>query len=416
MKFIEEFFRKTFHNLISNKGYRILFLSLSISQVGTHIQDIAQLWYVLAYSHSPQSLGILSACLYGPYTLLGLFSGAMINRFNLRRTMMCCQFLSMLIAFTMSAIFFGNGMSIDKIYFFAVLRGIIMIINNPIRQLVIREIVEKEHLPNAIALNSSIFNLAKIIGPLIGAFTLTKLGYSFCYLINGVSFLFVIAGLISMRKTSQTDEGRRPALEISITNSFRSFNYVYRNKRLRLCFILLIIISVLCLNFSISIPILTKKILHLSALELGLITSTFSLGALLGSFISAWFGRPKLKTITICGIAMGLNFILTALSTHIVMILITIFSLGIIYMLYTTFTNTFIQLSVKSSFTVNAVSLYSYIMTATNPLGGLIIGYLASIENVKFTFLLPGIITFFVSGLIMLNVYRSKSSSQINEW
>jgi MFS family permease len=403
---ISKYINKTFSSLIKSRKYRGLFLALFTSQIGTHIQDVAQIWFVLGNSNSTVRLEIVTACLYGPYFLLGPFLPGVINLLNPKNAMLGCQVIAMTCAFSISILFFFDAVNYATIYIFAVIRGLVMMVNNPVRHIVVRESVERALLPNGIALHSFILNFAKIIGPLIGGVLLAYTNYGLCFFINGMSYIFIILTLYySSSFTAFKPKGETP-VRINGLNPFRQYRNILKPAMLRKCFFMLFIISILGFNFSISLPFLANNVLKLSSVGLGVITAVFSAGCMLGALASAFYQKSNLKSISICGIIFSLAYMLLGCTAQFYSTGIILFILGISFSYFTTSTNSFLQINSLPDDRTNVIAFYSYLITGINPVGAFVFGILSRLFFPQFCFIASGALIFIASMLILLSEPR----------
>ncbi|SDG37940.1 MFS transporter [Chitinophaga filiformis] len=383
---------KTFSSLIRHRNYRLLFFSLSISQVGTSIQDIAQSWVILEKTHSAQAIALLTACLFTPYALLGLISAPLLERLNPRKTMIICQSLSMLSAIALSLLCFTGQIELFHLYLFALLRGFIVVVNNPIRQLLIRQCVERSQVPNAIALNTSVFNLAKVLGPAIGGLLLAGLGAAYCFLFNAVSFAFVIHSLFIMQEQELYPYANNKSKQSLLSRISKALGYVFKSRQLSVPFAVLFLVSLLCINFSVVLPIISGMLLQTNAKEFGYINALFGLGAFLGAIVSAYLSKVSFNFMMVSAAGMGMMFILLALAGNIWLTGSLLIITGYFYTTYTTVTSAYIQLRSDEEYQVNTIALYTYILTGINPAGAFLIGFLEKTGGAAAALIIPGII------------------------
>src|SRR4051794_30360630 len=163
------------------------------------MQNIATGWLVLDLSHSPLAVGLLALCQFLPFTVFGLFAGVVVDRLDARRTVIWTQVISMVIAGVLAALTLAGVITTWQVYLLAALRGTVLVLDAPARQALTYQMVGRDELPNAVALNSSLFNAARVVGPAIGGVVVATAGVGFCFAFNAASFLAVLAGLLAMR-------------------------------------------------------------------------------------------------------------------------------------------------------------------------------------------------------------------------
>lgn len=386
------FSSRAFSSLYHNKDFRFLFAGLSMSQIGTNVQDIAQSWVVLEYTNSPQSVSIVIACLFTPYAVLGLIIGPFLERLDSKKTMIVCQILSSLSAFTLSLLYFIHQLTPLWIYVLAFMRGIILILNKPMRQILIRQCNEKEHIPNAIALHTTLSNLARIVGPALGGVLLALLNAGFCFLINGLSYFVIIFFLVRIRLTKQSLATSPLKRKLLIKELRSGLNYVRKQPYLADAFIILTFIAIFCLNFHVLLPILAQFKIQANPLGFGLVTALFGGGAMMGALFTAYFNKHSFSSMVFTALVLGVSFVGVALISNIWILSILIAAQGIFYSLYTTMTNAYIQLAIDDKFQGRILALYAYIVTGTTPLGAFIISFLTNGEDITYALLIPGLV------------------------
>jgi len=195
-----------------HRNYRLFFGGQVVSVSGTWMQNIATAWLVLELTHSPVAVGILAAFQFLPYTVFGLFAGVLVDRLDVRRTIIATQVMSMIFAFALAGLTLGGIVTVWEVYLLTGLRGTVLVLDAPARQALTYQMVGRDELPNAVALNSSLFNAARVVGPAVGGLIVAAAGPGACFLINGLSFLAVLYGLLRMRVSElfPVDTSRRP--------------------------------------------------------------------------------------------------------------------------------------------------------------------------------------------------------------
>src|SRR4051794_18574995 len=188
-----------FASLRAFRNYRLYFIGQIVSYSGTWVQDTALPWLVLQRTHSPFDVGLLVFCRYGPFMIGGLYGGVIADRFDNRRVLMATQAWNMLIAIAFAVIAFAGPSDLWLIYLLASCTGIALIFDNPSKHALIYQLVSREHLQNAISLNISLQNTAKVVGPAIGGILIAAFGSGWCFAVNAASFLAVLAALALMR-------------------------------------------------------------------------------------------------------------------------------------------------------------------------------------------------------------------------
>src|SRR5579864_822331 len=275
---------------LRHRNFRLFFSGQLISLIGTWMQNIAQAWLVYRLTGSSLLLGIVGFASQIPVFILAPIGGAVADRHNRHRIVIGTQTASMVLAFILAALTLGGVVQVWHIMVLAALLGVVNAFDIPARQAFIVEMVGKEDLMNAIALNSSMFNGARIIGPAIAGILVASIGEGWCFFANGVSYVAVIVGLLMMRV-------QRPARRASAASPWahiiEGFRFVRGTAPIRALLLLLGLVSLVAMPYTILMPIFADKILHGGARGLGVLMGATGLGALVGALLIA--SRTALK-------------------------------------------------------------------------------------------------------------------------
>ena len=351
---------------------------------------------MLDLTHSAQAVGVLGFSLYGPYAAFGLFGGAFADRMDYKRTMIVTQSALALAAALLSLIVI---LRIDQVWvvdLLAAARGTILVLNNPSRQALMVQLVGRRELANAIALNSSLNNATRIIGPALAGVLIAAVGTAACFALNAVSFIPVIVAISMLRRSEfHIAGGRRPfqaggSLRASIGEGLR---YALRRKTIAVVLLMLFVIATAAINFNVLLPILAQQTLHGGPQIYGLITACFGFGAFIGALITASRARasPNLLLLAACG--FGLTLLATAPQTSVLWVSVALFLNGICYTTYTASTNALVQLATPQYLQGRIGGLYTYLFLASGPFGSLLVGWLSERGGTELTFSVAGAVT-----------------------
>jgi len=367
---------RLFASLRRHRNYRLYFSGQLVSQIGTWLQNAAQAWLVLDITHSAQAVGILSFFLYLPYALFGLIGGALADRWDRQRTMVVTQTAMAICAAALAVVAYMHLDSIVAIDAIAVVRGTIMAFNNPTRQAMMMQLVGRSELPNAIALNSSLNNATRVIGPAIAGVLIASVGSATCFALNAISFVPVIYALAVMRPSeffSNPKHTRTPLL----TSIRDGLVYARRTKTVAVVLTMLFVVSTVSINFNVVLPVLARNALHGNAQTYGLIAATFGLGAFAGAIVAASRSRVSRRLLLWAAAGFGVGQLLVAALPTVLGASIALFVTGICYTLYTSSSNTIVQLAVPPHMQGRIAGLYNYVFLSSGPLGSLLAGWLA---------------------------------------
>ena len=365
-----------FASLRRHRNYRLYFSGQLVSQIGTWLQNAAQAWLVLGITNSPEAVGVLSFFLYLPYAILGLIGGALADRWDRQRMIIITQTLMALCAAALAVVAYMHVDSITVIDAIAFVRGTVMAFNNPTRQAIMIQLVGRSELPNAIALNSSLNNATRIIGPAIAGVLISSVGVGLCFALNAVSFVAVIFALMIMRRDEffPTGSNARTPLIKSIKDGLV---YARRTKTVAVVLTMLFIISTVSINFQVILPVMAKNTLHGTAQTYGFIWSVFGLGAFVGAISAASRKRISRRLLLWAAAGFGLAQLVVATQSTVIGVSIALFVTGICYSIYTSSSNSIVQLAVPMHMQGRIAGLYNYVFLASGPLGSLLAGWLA---------------------------------------
>jgi predicted MFS family arabinose efflux permease len=374
-----------------------------ISLIGTWMQNVGQAWLVLDLTHSPFKLGVVSALQFAPMLLLSLPAGALIDYFSKRRIIMVAQFAMMLLAFALAILDMTGTVRFWHVTILATLLGIANTVDMPARQSFIFEMVGKEDLMNAIALNSSIFNAARAIGPAIAGLLIAAAGTKLCFFVNGLSYLAVLLGLFLMRFEGAPGPRRH---QYKIMDDIREAVGYIRNRQVILVTIILVaVVGVFAANFTVLVPVFARQELHKDAAAFGFLMSSFGVGALLGAFSLALISRRGPNPAVLLGGGLGLSFALIAIGFQ-NSYFFTAFLLACSGWFLVTFfgmANTTVQLETEDHLRGRVMSIYTLTFGGLTPFGSLFAGSVAHWIKTPRTFALGGLVTAVAFLIVIIN-------------
>jgi len=386
------FINKNFHAL-THKNYRYFWMGQCISLIGTWTQNIGQSWLVLSLTDSPFLLGLVGTMQFLPVTFFSLFAGVLTDKFPKKKILLFTQTVSMVLAFILSALVFTHTLKYEYIIVLALCLGFCNTLDMPTRQAFNMEIVGKEDLMNAVALNSATFNLARIIGPAIGAMLMGYLGAGWCFLLNGFSFMAVIYGLVHIEALSYV---RMKSSEKGILKEIvDGLKYVKSNPILLETLILVSIMGVFVFNYSVLIPVFTKNVLHMDEKAYGILLSSLGAGSLIGALLVSFKSKGGPNRILMIGssIGIGIMLIFTGISNLYYLTALSLAITGIFNMFFSTTANSTLQLNSKDEYRGRVMSVYSLVFAGFTPIGSLFSGIVAEKFGARFCFIISGAFT-----------------------
>jgi MFS family permease len=375
--------RDTFAAL-KHRNFRLFFAGQFVSLIGGWMQTTAQGWLVYQLTGSKVMLGTVAAVGSLPLLLLSVWGGSVADRHPKRTVIFFTQTGMMLLAFAFAALVWSGHIQPWHILVLAALGGVAMAFDMPARQAFTVEMTSREHLMNAISLNSSIFNGARVIGPSVAGFLMAHVGMAWCFLLNGLSFLAVIAGLLMMRLPQFV-----PPAEPHSTGRhvLEGFAYVAGHRRVRLLLLFLGVVGIFGWSYSVLLPAYAADILHVGERGYGALLSANGFGALLGALTVATYGsRVRPRRMILGGLWLfSAMLVLLAVVRWFPLVLVCLAVGGWGMLLYFATTNTLVQTSVSDAMRGRVMGIWALVFGGTIPLGGLESGLLSQAVGVPWT-------------------------------
>jgi MFS family permease len=376
---------------LSVRNFRIYWFGMFVSLIGTWIQAVAQSWLVFELTKSAFLLGVVGFLSSIPVFLLSLFGGVVADRMNKRNILIATQTAFMFLAFLLAVLTQMKLITPQEIMFIALLNGVVMAFDAPSRQAVVVELVGKENLFNAIALNSVAFNSSRIIGPALAGVLVAVIGMSGCFYLNGISFLAVIIALflIKTRNRSRGDKNNTALKDLKDGLIF------VKNNRLILALIAMVgIVSLFGVAYVILMPIFADEVLKVGARGLAVLMSSAGLGALIGALLLARLGdfKYKGKFLFLSSLVFSLSLVLFSLSKIYLLSILTLIFIGCSSVTAIAIINTILQTRVSDEYRGRVMSVFMLTFAGMMPFGNLISGTLAQAFGVSFAVLINGII------------------------
>jgi MFS family permease len=368
---------RTFASLRGHRNYRLFFAGQLTSVAGTWMQNIALAWLVVQLAPHSRGLavGLLSICRFGPFTILGLFAGVVTDRFDNRRTVIATQTVQMVFSALLAAITLLGHVQLWEVYAIAALTGVALVFDAPSRQNLTFQMVGRAELPNAIALNSSLFNTARIFGPALAGIIIAAWGSGWAFAINTASYLAVLAGLLAMRKSELYPliDRRRPTIW---RGSREGFAYARRNRTVLVILSMMAVFSSVCFNFNILLPLLAKDTLDAGPQTFGVISACFGAGALVGALSAAAMANARWRIMFVGAAGFGACELLIAPLHSTAIVGALLFVCGLFFTSYSTNSNAAIQLASADHIRGRVLGLYYYAWNGLAPFGALLVGWM----------------------------------------
>jgi MFS family permease len=384
-----------------HRNFQLYFGGQLISNIGTWMQIIAQAWVVYQIGHSELTLGLVAFASAIPILVISPWGGVIVDRVSRRNLLIMTQAGAMLLAFILAALTFAGIVKEWHVIVLAALLGVVNAFDAPARQAFVPEMVGKKDLPNAIALNSIMFNSARVIGPAIAGLLLAIIGAAWCFTLNGISFFAVIIGLWLMKLPSHKT-AHNPASHWQQLVS--GVQYAARNREISALIMLSLVFSIFGISYSTVLPAFVEKVLHQGAMAYGWVNAASGLGAVSGALLLAHrvsHGRRG-QLLVLTNIAFPLILIAFAFTSFYPLSLVLAYGLGVGFMLQFTSINTLLQTRVDDKFRGRVMGLYTITFFGFAPFGNLMIGALGEKIGLSFAMTLFAICSLVLSRLVLI--------------
>ncbi len=376
---------------LRSRNYQLFFAGQGISLIGTWMTQIATVWLVYHLTNSAWMLGVVGFTSQIPSFLLSPFGGVFVDRFSRHRTLIGTQVLAMIQSLTLAALALSGTIHIWHILALSLFQGVINAVDAPARQAFVTELVERrEDLANAIAINSTMFNGARLIGPAIGGLLIAGVGAAYCFLIDGISYIAVIIALLAMRFKPK----QMPKINGSpIQRIKEGFAYAFDSPPIRAILLLSALISLMGMQYTVLVPIYAEEILKGNAQTLGFLMAASGVGALCGGIYLA--SRKTIlglgKLIASGPSVLGIGLIIFSLSRFLPLSLVAMFLIGLGTILQIASGNTVLQTIIDDDKRGRVMSIYTMSFLGMIPFGNLLGGFLAHQIGSTSTLVIAGI-------------------------
>jgi MFS family permease len=365
------------------RNYRLFWFGQLVSLSGTWMQRVAQAWLVLQLTDSPFALGTVSALQFTPLLLLSLFGGVVADRVPKRRLLVITQAIMAGQAVAIAILTTTGQIQLWHIYVLAALLGLANSFDNPSRQALVMEMVGPKDLPNAVALNSSLFNSARLIGPAVGGAIIAAAGLAVCFWLNAVSYLAVIGALLAMRPAEFFDVPS-PNRGRMLPQLREGLAYALHSRDVCVIVILLASLGSFGYNFNIFLPLIARYVLDVGPFGLGVLFSCLGAGSVVAALTLASRREASERTLLVGATIFTCLLLLVALSSLFLVTAVLLLALGAASIVFSATANTRMQMAPPAALRGRVMSLYTLLFAGTTPLGSFVIGSLSERLGVQF--------------------------------
>ena len=367
---------------LNHRDFRVFWGGQLVSLIGTWMQSVAQSWLVLELSGSPLKLGLIGTFQFAPVLMFSVIGGAIADRLPKRRLIIVTQTALGLQAFALAALVWSGHVRYWHVGLLALLLGCANVVDMPTRQSFVAEMVGRRDLGNAVALNSAAFNGARIVGPAVAGLLIARFGVAPAFLLNGLSFLVVIAALLVVR----AEGAPRPRGATTVAaEALQGVGYALKTPRIALILSLVLVVSLCVFNFTVYVPLFARDVLHQDAAGFGLLMAALGVGAVAGALALAMLGggEPSLSAIFTAGFFASAALGALAAVADFPTAVVVLFQVGFFAIVFMAGCNTTLQLGAPDELRGRVMSLYTLAFGGVFPLGAFLVGAIAEAASVR---------------------------------
>jgi len=392
---------------LNSRNYRLWLSGAIVSNIGTWMQRVAQDWLVLTIltDHSAQAVGITTGLQFLPILLLMPYGGLIADRLPKRQLLMATQLVLGLLALGLGMLVLTGVVQLWMVYGFALLLGAATALDNPARQTFVSEMVPREHLPNAVGLNSAAFNAARIVGPGIAGLLIAWIGTGPVFMINAASFAAVLISLSRMRTRELRITPATPRAKGQLRDGLR---YVAARPDILLILVIVFAVGTFGMNFQMTTAFVATSVFHEGAGEYGLLGSIMAIGSLAGALLSARREKPHLRYVVGSAFAFGVFAAIASQMPTYPLFAIALIPVGLSAITMMTSANTTVQMSVDPALRGRVMALYMAIFMGGTPIGAPIIGWIGGTFGARWSILVGALIAIAVSTGAAVWLLRSR--------
>jgi len=395
---------------LRHKNFRVYLMGMTVSLIGTWMQNIAQPWLAYSLTNSPFLLSLIGALQFTPVLLFSLFAGVLVDRFPKKKILMITQSSSLIITLILAMLVWTGHIKYWHILVLATALGFVNTLDMPTRQSFVIELVGKEDLMNAIALNSTVFNMSRVVGPAVAGVVMACAGVSTCFFVNAFSFAAVLISLFFIKATAM------PRVQKENTRIFADIKeglcHIWHNDILFSTLIVVAIVGTFAPNFSVLVPVFAKEILKQQETGFGFLMSFLGVGSFLGAISIASLSRsgPKKFIMYVVPLIVGAFLVFTGFTNTYILTGLCLAVTGFFFVSFSSNANSSMQLNTNQEFRGRVMSVYALVFGGSTPLGNLYAGAFSDF-NARMGFVACGGIIIVL--MILLLLFRAKKRRDV---
>lgn len=378
------------------RNYRLFFIGQLISNTGNQLTNLALVLFALKLGHSGLAVGTLAACQFGPLVLLSAWAGAVADRTDKRRALLFTQVLEMAQSAALAVLAFLPHPPLVALYALSLAGGVLLAFDNPLRRSLVPEMVSNDHLPNAVVLYSTIIALSQVLGPALAGALVGSVGFGWCFILDALTYLAVIACLAMMR---DSELSRQPPKARTGREVREGLRYVASVPRLWLSFAMFAVVGLFSFNLRVALPIFVTQSLRGSEVAFAALYATLSCGAVIGTLVVARRPLVELRHAVAGALSLGLTLFLLSVTPSLRFALPIAFFVGTASIVYLTASTTIAQVGTRRDLQGRVLALQTALIGGTALVGGPIVGQLADFAGGRAPLAIGGVVCLAVAGL-----------------
>ncbi len=407
---MEQTLKNTFSSL-RVRNFRLFIAGQAVSLCGNWMQIVAISWLVLQLSHSGTILGLAIAAQFLPVLIFGVWGGVIADRFNKRKVLFITQSLFAALATILGFLVLSHSIVLWEVFAIAVCIGFVQVIDNPTRQAFVIEMVGPEYIQNAVTLNSTMVNVARIIGPSFAGVIIATLGTGICFIANALTFVAILVALYLMRVSELRPA---PAVKKEPGQLRAGFKYIMSEPKLKITIMMMFIIGTFAYEFPVIFPLFAKHVLHGTAATYSTMMVAMGIGAVLGGLYTASHSIKTESPLIFIALAFGVSILLTAFMPSYILVLCFLVVVGCLSVLFIALGNTTLQLTSEPEMRGRVMALWTVGFFGTTPVGGPIIGFISDHTNPRIALAVGGL-SAVIAAIIARRMYRASQKQVVSQ-